>query len=143
MPKPMTRNEFLQYLDYFNSKSYENIVSYFADDCEFIYATEWTLEPQVKKSFKGKDAFIEHYKEVHETFNETIKLGAFMSTEDTIIAEVFTLFEAEKEGDIRAGHFMPGEKFYMNQYIDYSLDENGKFTLVRIAQFQTLDPATA
>ena len=143
MQKAMERNEFQRYLDFFNTKSYDDVVSYFADDCEVHYHCDWTTLPQVKKVVKGKEAFINNYKNMHSNFFETLNLGVFMSTPDTLFVELYTLFEAKKEVEHRGGHFHKGEKLYVNQYIDYDLDENGKFIRIRIAQFNTLDPETA
>ena len=140
MARPMTREEFQEYLDCFNTMDYDGIVSYFGEDCELRYMTDWTNEKQEYASLKGKQAFKDNYINLHSIFDEKLRLGVFMSTEDTLFVELFTSFTAKNDFDsFRAGPMKKGETFYCNQYIDYDLDENGKFILIRIAQFDSMD----
>ncbi|MCL2110782.1 MAG: nuclear transport factor 2 family protein [Clostridiales bacterium] len=139
MAKPMTREAFQRYLDYFNRQDFDGILSHFADDCVLHYMTDWTREPQEYATLTGKDAFKANYTNMYENFHERLRLGVYMSTEDTIFVELFTSFTARKDVTFRAGTLKEGETFYCNQYIDYDVDAEGKFTRIRIAQFDSQD----
>jgi len=139
MPKPMTREEFQVYLDCFNRKDFDGILSYFSDKCVLHYMTEWGPGKPVYDSLNGKQGFRDSYGWVYENFEEKLRLGAYMSTEDSIFIELYTSFTAKKDVTFRAGTLKKGETFYCNQYVDYDLDENGKYIRIRIAQFDSQD----
>ena len=139
MPKPMTREEFQVYLDYFNTQDFDGILSYFADGCVLKYHTDWGPGKPVYENLEGKQGFRENYINIYENFEERLRLGVYMSTEDTIFIELYTSFTAKKDVSMRFGSLEKGQTFYCNQYIDYDLDENGKFINIRIAQFDSQD----
>jgi hypothetical protein len=66
-----------------------------------------------------------------------------MATEEVLFVELYTEFRARKEVDAFGGAMKQGDIFYCNQYIDYDLHPDGKFKRIRIAQFDTIDPAKA
>ena len=138
-----SREDFQAYLDCFNEKRYDDIVSYFGDDCVLYYMTNWTTAPQEQKALSGKPAFKANYINLHETFDEGLKLGVFMATEDQLFVELYTTFRAKKDADFTAGFMKEGDIFYCNQYINYDLHPDGKFKRIRIGQFNTIDPAKA
>jgi hypothetical protein len=139
MPKPMTREEFQTYLNFFNTKEFAKAMEYFSDENVLMYMTDWTAEPQEYSNLYGKKGFYDNYVALSENFDEKLRLGVYMSTEDTIFIELYTSFTAKKDVTFRAGALKKGETFYCNQYIDYDLDENGKFKRIRIAQFDAQD----
>ncbi|MDR0875344.1 MAG: hypothetical protein LBN12_03945 [Clostridiales Family XIII bacterium] len=136
-----SREDFQGYLDCFNEKRYDDIVSYFGEDCILYYFTDWKLHPEPIKSLSGKSAFKANYISLHDTFDEDLKLGVFMSTEENLFVELYTTFRAKKDADFTAGFMKKGDLFYCNQYIDYDLHPDGKFKQIRIGQFNTIDPA--
>ena len=140
MPKPMTRDEFQVYLNHFNTQDFDGVLSYFSDSNVLMYMTDWKAWPQEYASLHGKQEFKDNYIALSGNFEERLRMGVFMSTEDTIFVELYTSFTAKKDVEgFRAGVMKEGEVFCCNQYIDYDLDENGKFKRIRIAQFDAQD----
>ena len=140
MAKPMTREEFQAYLNHFNTQDFDGVLSYFSDENVLMYMTDWKQAPHEYAELHGKQAFLDNYLALSGNFEERLRMGVYMSTEDTIFVELYTSFTAKKDvSGFRAGLMKEGETFYCNQYIDYDLDENGKFKRIRIAQFDSQD----
>jgi len=129
-----SREDFQAYLDCFNEKRYDDIVSYFGEDCVLYYMDAWTTEPQEEMCCEGKQAFIENYKNIHKIFDEGLRLGVFMASEEALFVELYTEFRAKEDIPYLNGELKKGEIFYINQYIDYDLHPDGKFARIRIAQ---------
>jgi hypothetical protein len=135
----MTREEFQQYQGYFNTKEYENVVSYFNPSCTVEYMDFFTLSPQpAPQIVRGPAEFIENYKALHRNFKEVLTLGIFLSDDKNMIVEFETEFIALHDGEFQGGTVKRGDCFAVNQFCVYDFDENGKFARIRISHFRVL-----
>jgi hypothetical protein len=145
MGKPiMTREEFMEYENYFNTMQYEKVVSYFNPKCTVEYMDSFTRAAQpTPQTVTGPAEFIENYKTLHENFREFLTLGIFLSDEKNMIVEFQTEFIALRDGDFQGASIKRGECFAVNQFCVYDFDENGKFSRIRISHHRVLsnDPA--
>ncbi len=142
MGKPiMTREEFLVYEGYFNTKQYENVVSYFNPDCTIEYADDFKLGPQLPKILHGPAEFIENYKALHKDMKEFLDLGIFLSDEKNMIVEFHTEFHCINDTEFHGSLMRRGEYIAVNQFCVYDFDEMGKFSRIRISHFRVLSNA--
>jgi hypothetical protein len=140
----MTREDIEVYIDHFNNKRFDAVIDYFADDVEVYYFDNWTTAPQEHKVLRGREAFKANYLALNENFDEKMRLGVFFANEESLFVELFTEFRAKRDTDShRAGPMKKGDLLYVNHFVNYKLDENGKFKTIRIAQYNTLDPKDA
>lgn len=135
----MTREEFLVYEGYFNSKQYENVVSYFNPDCVVEYMDLFTRAPQpARRAVHGPAEFIKNYKALHENQREFLDLGIFLSDDKNMVVEFQTEFHALKDCESNGAPMKKGDCFAVNQFCVYDFDENGKFTRIRISHHRVL-----
>ena len=140
MGKPiMTREEFMEYENYFNTMQYDNVVSYFNPNCRVEYMDLFTrAEQPVPQTVVGPAAFIENYKALHENFKEILNLGIFLSDDKNMIVEFQTEFIALHDVDFQGAPMKRGENFVVNQFCVYDFDENGKYSRIRISHHRVL-----
>jgi len=143
MGKPiMTREEFLEYENYFNTMQYEKVVSYFNPGCKVEYMDSYTRAPQPpQRTVVGPAEFIENYKNLHKNFREFLTLGIFLSDEKNMIVEFQTEFHAKNDGDFQGAPIKRGDCFAVNQFCVYDFDENGKYSRIRISHHRILSNA--
>ncbi|MDR3277636.1 MAG: hypothetical protein LBT12_02590 [Oscillospiraceae bacterium] len=145
MSKPiMTREEFLVYENYFNTKQYDKVVSYFSPDCTVEYMDHFTPGGQTPpQTVHGPAEFVENYKTLHENVREFLDLGIFLSDEKNMIVEFQTEFHYLNDSPFQDTDVKRGGYFAVNQFCVYDFDENGKFSRIRISHFRVLsnDPA--
>ena len=137
----LTRHDLEGYLDHFNNKRFDDVVSYFADDVEVRYFRSWTTEPQdPQKILYGREAFKANYLSLTEHVDEKLRLGVFLAKEGSLFVELYTSFTAYHDTDAVTPKILKtGETLYVNHYINYLLNENDQFKIIKIAQCQTLD----
>jgi hypothetical protein len=139
MGKPiMTREEFMVYEGYFNSKQYDKVVSYFNPNCTVEYMDHFKLGPQTPQVLHGPAEFIENYKALHQNFKEFLNLGIFLSDEKNMIVEFHTEFHCMNDTLFQGSPMKRGEYFAVNQFCVYDFDEKGKFSRIRISHFRVL-----
>lgn len=140
MSKPiMTREEFIVYENYFNTKQYENVVSYFNPKCVVKYMDLFTrAEQPVPQTVVGPEAFIEKYSALHQNVLEFLTLGIFLSDEKNMVVEFQTEFIALRDGFFWGAPMTRGECFAVNQFCVYDFDDNGKFSQIRISHNRVL-----
>ena len=141
----LTREYLEEYLDHFNNKRYGDVVSYFADDVEVRYYTDWSLKLKApQRILHGRDAFVANYEALHQHCDEKLRLGVFLAREGSLFVELYTSFTALHDTDtMRCGFMKKGETMYVNHFINYILNEKDQFRIIMIAQCQTLDPKDA
>ena len=147
-PKPqghaMTREEFLEYIDYFNKKDFDGVTGYFAPDITVEYF-DYMSEPDVPpRTLRGPKEFIENYKALFESVQEVLELGDFLSTEDRVFVELYTEFHPFKDTPASEGRlaWKKGVPVVMTNWVLYNM-EDGKMKRIRIAHFRNHDPKTA
>jgi hypothetical protein len=141
----MTREEFLVYMDHFNNKRFDEIIKYFSPDVRFQYHTRFTNEPQEVRVRYGPEGFVKHYKDLSARIRERLDLGLLLSSDDgkNLFVELYTEFHALEDTVFTAGPMRKGDVFCCTNFVLYDLDEDGKFTDVKIAHWRVEDPAKA
>jgi len=143
--RAMTREQFLQYIDYFNRKDFESVASYFSPDVTLEYPDNFTGPQTTGRTLHGPEEFIKNYQALTENIREVINVGVFLSQGSHFCVELITEFHALKTpaaGEPGA-QFKQGETDILNQCVIYDLDEEGKFKRIRIFHHRHLDPETA
>ncbi len=141
----MTREQYLEYVDHFNNKRYDAVTSYFAPDITVEYYDSATgPQDQKPRTLYGPQAFIDSYKQLHESVKEVLELGDFLSTEQRVFAELYTEFHTFKDSPASEGRpgRVKGTVSVMTNWVMYDM-KDGKMTRIRIAHFRNHDPAQA
>jgi len=141
----MTREQFLEYIDYFNKKDFESVASYFNPDVTLEYPDNFMGSPIAGRTLHGPEEFIKNYRALTENIREVINVGLFLSEGSHFCVELVTEFHALKTpaAGSAGARYKEGETDIMNQCVIYDLDENGKFKRIRIFHHRHLDPETA
>jgi hypothetical protein len=146
--RAMTREQFLEYIDYFNRKDFESVASYFSPDVTLEYPDNF-MGPQTPgatgRTLHGPEEFIKNYQALTENIREVINVGVFLSEGSHFCVELITEFHALKTPAAGApgAQFKQGETNILNQCVIYDLDEKSKFKRIRIFHHRHLDPETA
>ena len=135
----MTREQFMEYENYFNTMQYDKVVSYFNPQCSVDYMDSFTWAKQEPaRSVIGPEAFIENYKTLHADFREFLTLGMFLCDEKNMVVEFHTEFHAKHDCEFQGTPVKKGDCFAVNQFCVYDFDENGKYTRIRISHHRVL-----
>jgi hypothetical protein len=143
-----TREQFLEYIDYFNRKDFESVANYFSPDVTVEYPDNF-MGPQTPgatgRTLHGPKEFIKNYQALTENTREVLNLGVFLSQGSHFCVELITEFTALKTPAAGAAgaQSKKGETRILNQCVLYDLDEKGKFKRIRIFHHRHLDPETA
>jgi hypothetical protein len=103
------------------------------------------LDPAVPaRTLRGRQGFIDSYKDLHAFAKETLGLGDFIDGGDMFAAEILTKFEYLKDMAASPGRLArkKGEIATMTNFCVYTL-ENGKFKRIRICHFRMNDERAA
>ncbi len=143
--RAMTREQFLEYIDYFNQKDFESVASYFSPDVTLEYPDNFTGPQITARTLHGPEEFIKNYQALTENIREVINVGVFLSRGSHFCVELITEFHALKTPSAGApgAQFKEGEINILNQCVIYDLDEEGKFKRIRIFHHRHLDPEKA
>ena len=140
----MTKDDFLVYMSHFNSKNYDDLVTYFTDDVKVQYFTDMKRGAPRGNVLNGPAAFVESYKHLHDTVDEKLELGKFVCDDDNLYVELWTEFWFKEDTpDFSAGPMKKGDVFVCTNFVLYYFDENGKFKEIHIAHHRVHDPAEA
>lgn len=143
----MNRRQFLEYVDHFNNRRFDQVVSYFAPDCTLHYPDNF-MGPQIPggpNTLHGPQEFIANYEALAANIREVLNVGAFFAQRRQFCVELVTEFHVLRTppkgtpGD----QWKEGDVIVMNQIVLYDLDENGKFKRIRIFHHRYLDPSQA
>lgn len=131
----MKREAYERYLELFNAKDYDGVLSHFAPEFEIVFAGHVFRTPDQVRRF---------YAFMHAHVEERIDLKAFISNDDMIALEADVWLKGLKpvspEDAARAGVAglllpAPGQEIVIPQFIHYHL-KNGKFAKALCAVFQ-------
>jgi len=138
-----TRDQFLEYIDYFNRKDFDKVASYFSPDVTIEYPDNF-MGPQTAapRTLHGPKEFIKNYQALTEKTREVLNLGVFLSQGDHFCVELITEFTPLKTA-AGGDQTKEAETRILNQCVIYDLDEKGKFKRIRIFHHRHLDPETA
>lgn len=138
----MKRAAYERYLELFNAKDYDGVLSHFAPEFEIVFAGRVLRTAAEVRRF---------YAFMHAHVEERIDLKAFVSNDDMIALEAdvrLTGLEPVSAEDAAsagmAGLLLPapGQEIVIPQFIHYHL-ENGKFAKALCAVFQPPELAEA
>jgi hypothetical protein len=133
----------LGYIDHFNNKRYDALASYFTPDLTVEFFTDWANPDMPAPTMHGRQEFIDAYKKLHQHVREVLELGAFMTGDNRLFAELYVEFHCFKEHPSVLGRPMrKGEVMIMTNWVLYNL-ENDKINRIRIAHFRMHDPKLA
>jgi len=139
----MNREQYLEYVDHFNNKSYDKVTSYFAPDITVEYFDNAFTSTYPARTLHGPKEFEANYKALHEHTKEVLELGDFLAEGDLVFVELYTEFHTFKEVEGTGQQFKKGDINIMTNWVIYNLDDNGKMKRIRIAHFRNHDPKTA
>ena len=139
----MNRDDYLTYIDHFNNKRYDSVVSYFAPDITVEYFTNFSNPQNPPKTLHGRQAFVDSYKNLHEHVREVLDLGDFIAEGDLIFAELYTEFHCFKDYPASSlNSLKKGDVSVMTNWVVYNM-EGDTMKRIRIAHFRMHDPKTA
>jgi hypothetical protein len=140
----MTREEYLEYIDFFNRKDFDGVIGYFSPDITVEYYDTASDLKVPARTLHGPQGFIANYKALFESVKEVLELHDFLSTEDRVFAELYTEFHPLKDTPASAGRqaWKKGEPVIMTNWVMYNMAD-GKMKRIRIAHFRNHDPRTA
>ena len=139
----MNREQYLEYIDHFNSKRYDAVTSYFTPDVTVEYSSVWASPGTPARTLHGPQEFIDSYRNLHEYVREVLELGDFLEDGNLLAAELYTEFHCFKDSPATTGlPLKKGEVSIMTNWVIYNL-EGGKMKRIRIAHFRMHDPKLA
>ena len=140
----MNREQYQAYIDHFNHKRYDEVISYFAPDVVVEYYDNATGPEGPVRTLHGRQEFFDNYKRLHETVREVLELRDFMVRGNLLFSELYTEFHAFKDTPSSPSRpaMKPGDVRIMTNWVLYNL-EGGKMKRIRIAHFRNHDPKTA
>lgn len=140
----MTREEFLEYIGYFNKKDFEAVAGYFTPDITVEYYDNATGPRVPPRTLHGPQEFIENYKALTSTVREVLELRDYMSTPDRVFAELYTEFHPLEDTPESEGRqaWKKGEPVLSTNWVLYDMVD-GKMKRIRIAHWRLHDPSTA
>jgi hypothetical protein len=139
----MNREQYLEYVDHFNNKRYDEVTSYFAPDITVEYYSNWVDPDSPARTLHGPLEFIDSYKTLHGHVREVLELRDFLADGDLLAAELYTEFHCFKDWpSFSARPLKKGDVILMTNWVIYNL-EAGKMKRIRIAHFRRHDPKTA
>lgn len=138
----MTEDEFNRYVSVFNNRDYDALHEYFTEDVELLVN---------RISLKGRAGFNRFYNHFHQVIREEIKIVKFMTGQNCFCADLLFRFTGlkpytsewlrEKSGYGWRAELAVGETFYMQNFIIYDLNDDGKIYRIRPALYEPIGGA--
>ena len=144
----MNREQFLEYVDHFNNRRFDKVVSYFCPDVTLAYPDNFMgsqIPGVTGNTLHGPKEFIANYEAITANVREVLNVGAFLSSDRQFCVELITEFHVFRTppADAPGAQWKKGDTVIMNQIVLYDLDEDGKFKRIRIFHHRYLDPKEA
>jgi len=115
----MNTNEYLEYIDYFNSQQYDN---YYTDDI--------VVQLPAKK-LEGKQAVKDFYTEVNRYVHETIRVKKVFMDNNDLVANIWSDFYCHKDWkDFIVCPVTTGQMVRVELVVLYTMQDN-KFSHIR------------
>jgi hypothetical protein len=139
----VNRKQFLEYIDHFNNKRYDKVVSYFAPDITVEYFDDPRGSGGLSQTLHGPQEFAANYKSLHAHTREVLELRDFMVDGDLVFAELYTEFHTFQDTP-SSNHWQrkKGEVTIQTNWVIYNM-AGDKMKRIRIAHFRNHDPKTA
>jgi hypothetical protein len=139
----MDREQYLEYINHFNNKRYDAMMSYFTPDLRVEFFTDQANPEVPARTMHGRQGFIDTYRKLHEHVREVLELGDFLAGDSRLFAELYVEFHCFKDFPEVLGQPMTkGDVMIMTNWVLYDL-QNGKMNRIRIAHFRMHDPKLA
>ena len=139
----MDKAQYLEYLNHYNHKRYDEVTSYFTPDVMIEYYDNAIYSEVSPKTVHGREEFTNSCRSLHEHTREVIELRSFLSEGNLICAEHYTEFHTFQDPPEPSGEgWKKGDVRVMTNWVIYSL-ENDKMKRVRIAHFRMHAPLLA
>lgn len=139
----MNRGQYLEYINHFNNKRYDAVMSYFTPDFTVEFFTDWANPEMAARTMHGRQAFIDAYKKLHEHVREVLELGDFLVSGNRLFVELYVEFHCFKDfPEVLSRPMRKGEVMIMTNWVVYDL-KNDKMDRIRIAHFRMHDPKLA
>jgi hypothetical protein len=137
------KQKFLQYIDHFNHKRYEQVMEFYDPNVVIEYPTMLANPKAPPVTRKGRAGFLEQYVVLHQSCREALEVGAFLLDGNMMAAEMYTEFHFLKDYPNFSGRDMKaGDIHITTNWCIYQI-ENDKFKRIRVAHFRLHDPKTA
>ena len=115
----MTINDYLAYVDYFNSRRYDD------------YYTEDVIVELPSSRLQGKQAVREFYQDMNDYVHETIRVKKVLMDADTLIANIWSDFYCHRDReDFVLGPVRRGDLLRVELVVLYTLRDN-RFSHIR------------
>jgi hypothetical protein len=139
----MDRRQFLEYIDHFNNKRYDALVSYFTPDITVEYFDNAYGTKIPARTLHGPAEFTASYKALNAHTREILELGDFISAGELVFAELYTEFHTFKDAISNAGEpWKEGEIRIWINWVMYTM-AGDKMKRIRIAHFRNVNPTKA
>lgn len=140
----MNREQFLEYMDHFNNKRYDKVVSYFAPDITVEYFDAGRGSQIPANTLHGREEFAAFYKSLHTHTREVLELRDFMADGDLMFVELYTEFHTFQDAPVDSSppRRRKGDINLMTNWVLYNMKGN-IMKHIRIAHFRNHDPKTA
>jgi hypothetical protein len=139
----MDKQRFLNYIDHFNHKRYDEVMEYYDPEVVIEYPTMLANPKAPPVTRKGRDGFLQQYVALHQHCREALEVGDFLLDGNLMAAEMYSEFHFFKDYPDFSGRSMKaGDVYIATNWCIYNL-ENDKFKRIRVAHFRLHDPVTA
>lgn len=139
----MDKQKFLQYIDHFNHKRYEDVMAFYHPDVVIEYPTMLANPKAPPVTRKGRAGFLQQYVVLHQHCREALEVGEFLIAGDMMAAEMYTEFHFFKDYPDFSGRPMKaGDIHITTNWCIYNIEDD-KFKHIRVAHFRLHDPETA
>ena len=139
----MTKEQLLQYIDHFNRKRYEEVMSFYDPEVVIEYPTMLANPQAPPVTRRGRAGFLEQYVVLHQHCREALEVQTVIQEGNMIAAEMYTEFHFFKEYSNFSGRNMKAGDIYITTNWCIYRVENEKFKHIRVAHFRLHDPNTA
>jgi hypothetical protein len=140
----LNRQQYQQYVDHFNHRRYDSVVSYFTPDITVEYYDNGVFTGTPAKTLFGREGFVASYKTLHAHTREVLELGDFLAQGELLFVELYTEFHTFQDSPPNQGTpRKKGDIQVMTNWVMYNMDSNDRMKRIRIAHFRMYDPATA
>ena len=139
----MTKEQLLQYIDHFNRKRYEEVMSFYHPEVVIEYPTMLANPQAPPVTRRGRAGFLEQYVVLHQHCREALEVQTVIQEGNMLAAEMYTEFHFFKEYSNFSGRNMKAGDIYITTNWCIYRVENEKFKHIRVAHFRLHDPNTA
>ncbi len=139
----MDKQQLLQYIDHFNHRRYEEVMSFYDPDVVIEYPTMLATPQAPPVTRRGRAGFLEQYALLHQHCREALEVQTVLQDGNMMAAEMYTEFHFFKDYPNFSGRSMKaGDIYITTNWCIYTV-ENEKFKHIRVAHFRLHDPKTA